>query len=106
MNICPDGKLAEDGGYFLVIHQDSNEKSCFAMSLKEDEGYLIDVAAKQVHHATCGDARSGANSHTGAVKAAQHIDGSTDESSPLRGHQSMGLHRTATGLLPAKHRRL
>jgi hypothetical protein len=80
MNICPDGKRTEDGNYVIVIDKDNNEKSCFAVNLKEGECYLLDISAKQINHAACAQAASGANSHTGAFKVSQRIDGSSDES--------------------------
>jgi hypothetical protein len=80
LDICPDGKRADDGSYFIVIDKNHNEKSCFAANLKEGECYLLDIAAKQVNHAACAQAASKANSHTGGFKVSQRIDGSSDES--------------------------
>jgi hypothetical protein len=80
MNICPDGKLTEDGGYFIVTDNEHNEKSCFALNLKEGEPYVTEVSAKEVNHVKCAEAASKANSHTGAFKVSQRIEGTSDES--------------------------
>jgi hypothetical protein len=106
MNICPDGKRTEDGNYVIVIDKDNNEKSCFAVNLKEGECYLLDISAKQINHAACAQAASGANSHTQRVQGQPAHRRQQRRVTLFGEYQSLGFHRAGTGVLPAEDRRL
>jgi hypothetical protein len=90
--------------YFIFIDADKTEKLCFAMNLKEDQCYLIDISAKTVNHMACAGARSKASATTGAMKVGQRIEGSPDGSRCSAGTIAGVFIAPGAGVLPADGR--
>jgi len=80
LGICPDGKRAEDGAYYLTFpdHKPTTEKMCFAANLHQGDCYLMSVQNKTIAHVDCAQAASKTNSTTGALKVSVRADGSMD----------------------------
>lgn len=76
---CPDGERVEDGVYFY-LEKTNAEQLCFALNLRQDECYLMDLSEKTMTHEACAEAPSKTSSTTGALKVRERIDGEMDES--------------------------
>lgn len=76
---CPDGERVEDGVYFY-LEKTNGEQLCFALNLRQDECYLMDLSEKTMTHEACASAPSKTSSTTGALKVRLRIDGEMDES--------------------------
>ena len=91
MNICPDGKRTEDGN---LLHRDRQRPRREVLLRSESQRGRVLTAR---HFGETGQPRGvragcvGANSHTGAVKVSQRIDGSSDESRCSAGTKALAF---------------